>query len=228
MEIYYLICLISLLYNVYVGIMFYKMRNKEYVNSVYEILLESSKVKNVEKVLKNYGIFHFVLSILVLILFFINVFYTIIIFYLCIILENIFFVFISKKGKKLKYIVNLFLFVIILLFTIKSIYSYKVNVNIQNVSNIIIIENGVSDFEEISENDRLNEILKSDIKNIEKMKDKKIELYDQKGKLLIKSDLYEADVKVISTGEYKKIENIIKYNGKYYKIDRDKEQPKNM
>ena len=50
------------------------------------------------------------------------------------------------------------------------------------------------------------------------MKDKKIELYDQKGKLLIKSDLYEAEVKDSSTNEYKKQENIIKYKGKYYKI----------
>lgn len=118
MELYYLVCLISLLYNVYVGIMFYKMRNKEYVNGVYEILLESPKVKNVEKVLKNYGIFHFVL---VLILFFINIFCAIIILYLNIILENIFFVFISKKGKKLKHIINVILFVVI--FGLTSIVS---------------------------------------------------------------------------------------------------------
>ena len=50
------------------------------------------------------------------------------------------------------------------------------------------------------------------------MKDKKIELYDQKGKLLIESDLYEAEVKNSATNEYEKLENIIKYEGKYYKI----------
>ena len=81
-----------------------------------------------------------------------------------------------------------------------------------------MIENGVSDFKELKEKSHLQEIFNSEIKNISKMKDKKIELYDQKGKLLIESDLYEAEVKNSATNEYEKQENIIKYKGKYYKI----------
>ena len=95
---------------------------------------------------------------------------------------------------------------------------YETTKNIYSISYTIVIENGVSDFKELKEKSILEEIFKSEIKNVSKMNDKKIELYDQKGKLLIKSDLYEAEVKNSATNEYEKQENIIKYKGKYYKI----------
>ncbi len=133
-------------------------------------------------------------------------------------LEDIFFIIISKKSEKIKHIISLVSIVIILLFEIKSLQVRETTKNIYNISYTIVIENGVSDFKELKEKSHLQEIFNSEIKNISKMKDKKIELYDQKGKLLIESDLYEAEVKNSATNEYEKIENIIKYKGKYYKI----------
>ena len=133
-------------------------------------------------------------------------------------LEDIFFIIISKKSEKIKHIISLVSIVIILLFEIKSLDNYETTKNIYNISYTIVIENGVSDFKELKEKSILEEIFKSEIKNVSKMKDKKIELYDQKGKLLIESDLYEAEVKISATNEYEKQENIIKYKGRYYKI----------
>ena len=209
---------------VYIGLMFYKIRNKEYVSEVYNILMRNPKMKNPEKILKFYGLFHFVIAALVIILFFIVDLVVIGLFvWVLALLEDIFFIIISKKSEKIKHIISFVSIVIILLIEIKSLNEYETTKNIYNISYTIVIENGVSDFKELKEKSTLEEIFKSEIKNISKMKDKKIELYDQKGKLLIKSDLYEAEVKDSSTNEYKKQENIIKYKGKYYKIYEPKE-----
>ncbi|MBF1299531.1 MAG: hypothetical protein HXM97_00700 [Parvimonas sp.] len=216
--IYGLMVLILTRY-VYIGLMFYKIRNKEYVSEAYNILMRNPKMKNPEKILKYYGLFHFVIAALVIILFFIVDLVVIALFvWVLALLEDIFFIIISKKSEKIKHIISLVSIVIILLFEIKSLDYYETTKNIYNISYTIVIEKGVSDFKELKEKSHLEEILKSEIKNISKMKDKKIELYDQKGKLLIKSDLYEAEVKDSSTNEYEKQENIIKYKGKYYKI----------
>ena len=209
---------------VYIGLMFYKIRNKEYVSEVYNILMRNPKMKNPEKILRYYGLFHFVIAALVIILFFIVDLVVIALFvWVLALLEDIFFIIISKKSEKIKYIISLIFIVIILLFEIKSLDEYETTKNIYSISYTIVIENGVSDFKELKEKSILEEIFKSEIKNISKMKDKKIELYDQKGKLLIKSDLYEAEVKISATNEYEKQENIIKYKGKYYKIYEPKE-----
>ena len=216
---YYVMVAFLSIINVYYGSMFYKMRNKEYVSEVYNILMRNPKIKYAEKILKFYGLFHFVIAALGLMLFFIKNLYIILGFlFVIMILDSLFFVIISKKSEKLNHILNLVLVLIILLFEIKSLDYYETTKNIYNISYTIVIENGVSDFKELKEKSILEEIFKSEIKNISKMKDKKIELYDQKGKLLIKSDLYEAEVKDSSTNEYEKQENIIKYKGKYYKI----------
>ena len=58
---------------------------------------------------------------------------------------------------------------------------------------------------------------------MKRIKDNKIEFYDQKGKLLIESELYEAEVKNMETNEFEKLEKIIKYKGTYYKIYEPKE-----
>ena len=204
---------------VYIGLMFYKIRNKEYVSEVYNILMRNPKIKYAEKILKFYGLFHFVIAALVIILFFIVDLVVIGLFvWVLALLEDIFFIIISKKSEKIKHIISLVFIVIILLFEIKSLDEYETTKNIYSISYTIVIENGVSDFKELKEKSILEEIFKSEIKNISKMKDKKIELYDQKGKLFIKSDLYEAEVKISATNEYEKQENIIKYKGKYYKI----------
>ncbi|MFT4451833.1 hypothetical protein [Parvimonas sp. G1425] len=204
---------------VYIGIMFYKIRNKEYVSEAYNILMRNLKMKNPEKILKFYGLFHFIIATLGIILFFIIDLVVIALFvWVLALLEDIFFIIISKKSEKIKHIISLVSIVIILLFEIKSLDTHETTKNIYNISYTIVIENGLSDFKELKEKSILEEIFKSEIKNISKMRDKKIELYDQKGKLLIKSDLYEAEVKNSATNEYEKIENIIKYKGKYYKI----------
>ena len=39
---------------VYIGLMFYKIRNKEYVSEAYSILMRNPKMKNPEKILKFY------------------------------------------------------------------------------------------------------------------------------------------------------------------------------
>lgn len=216
---YYGMVAFVLVINSYYGIMFYRMRNKEYVSEVYNILMRNPKIKYAEKILKFYGLFHFVIAALGLMLFFIKNLYIILGFlFVIMILDSLFFVIISKKSEKIKHIISLVSIVIILLFEIKSLDYYETTKNIYNISYTIVIENGVSDFKELKEKSHLQEIFKSEIKNISKMKDKKIELYDQKGKLLIESDLYEAEVKNSATNEYEKIENIIKYKGKYYKI----------
>ena len=204
---------------VYIGLMFYKIRNKEYVSEAYNILMRNTKMKNPEKILQFYGLFHFIIATLGIILFFIIDLVVIALFvWVLALLEDIFFIIISKKSEKIKHIISLVSIVIILLFEIKSLQVRETTKNIYNISYTIVIENGVSDFKELKEKSHLQEIFNSEIKNISKMKDKKIELYDQKGKLLIESDLYEAEVKNSATNEYEKQENIIKYKGKYYKI----------
>lgn len=204
---------------VYIGIMFYKIRNKEYVSEAYNIIMRNPKIKNPEKILKFYGLFHFIIVALGIILFFIKNLYIILVFlFTFMILDSLFFVIISKKSEKLKHIINLVLVLVFIFFHLKLVNDVETTQNIYNISYTIVIENGVSDFKELKEKSHLEEIFKSEIKNISKMKDKKIELYDQKGKLLIESDLYEAEVKNSATNEYEKIENIIKYKGKYYKI----------
>lgn len=216
---YYGMVAFVLVINLYYGIMFYRMRNKEYVSEAYNSLMRNPKIKNAEKILKIYGLVHFIIAVLGLMLFFIKNLYIILIFlFAFMILDSLFFIIISKKSEKLKHILNLIFIVIILLFEIKIIDNYETTKNIYNISYKIVIENGVSDFKELKEKSILEEIFNSEIKNISKMKDKKIELYDQKGKLLIESDLYEAEVKDSATNEYEKLENIIKYKGKYYKI----------
>lgn len=216
---YYGMVAFVLVINSYYGIMFYRMRNKEYVSEVYNILMRNPKIKYAEKILKFYGLVHFIIAVLGLMLFFIKNLYIILIFlFAFMILDSLFFIIISKKSEKLKHILNLIFIVIILLFEIKIIDNYETTKNIYNISYTIVIENGVSDFKELKEKSHLEEIFKSEIKNVSKMKDKKIELYDQKGKLLIESDLYEAEVKDSAINEYEKQENIIKYKGKYYKI----------
>ncbi|WP_462361304.1 hypothetical protein [Parvimonas micra] len=216
---YYGMVAFVLVINLYYGIMFYRMRNKEYVSEAYNSLMRNPKIKNAEKILKIYGLVHFIIAVLGLMLFFIKNLYIILIFlFAFMILDSLFFIIISKKSEKLKHILNLIFIVIILLFEIKIIDNYETTKNIYNISYTIVIENGVSDFKELKEKSHLEEIFKSEIKNVSKMKDKKIELYDQKGKLLIESDLYEAEVKDSAINEYEKQENIIKYKGKYYKI----------
>ena len=68
---YYGMVAFVLVINSYYGIMFYRMRNKEYVSEVYNILMRNPKIKYAEKILKFYGLFHFVIAALVIILFFI-------------------------------------------------------------------------------------------------------------------------------------------------------------
>ena len=152
-------------------------------------------------------------------LFFIKNLYIILGFlFVIMILDSLFFVIISKKSEKLNHILNLVLVLIFIFLHLKFANGVEITQKIYNISYTIVIENGDSNFKELKEKSHLEEILKSEIKNISKMKDKKIELYDQKGKLLIESDLYEAEVKNSATNEYEKLENIIKYKGKYYKI----------
>lgn len=216
---YYGMVAFVLVINLYYGIMFYRMRNKEYVSEAYNSLMRNPKIKNAEKILKFYGLFHFIITALGIILFFIKNLYIILVFlFTFMILDSLFFVIISKKSEKLKHIINLVLVLVFIFFHLKLVNDVETTQNIYNISYTIVIENGVSDFKELKEKSHLEEIFKSEIKNISKMKDKKIELYDQKGKLLIKSDLYEAEVKNSATNEYEKLENIIKYKGKYYKI----------
>lgn len=216
---YYVMVAFLSIINVYYGSMFYKMRNKEYVSEVYNILMRNPKIKYAEKILKFYGLFHFVIAALGLMLFFIKNLYIILGFlFVIMILDSLFFVIISKKSEKLYHILNLVLVLIFIFLHLKFANDVEITQKIYNISYTIVIENGDSNFKELKEKSHLEEILKSEIKNISKMKDKKIELYDQKGKLLIKSDLYEAEVKNSATNEYEKQENIIKYKGRYYKI----------
>ena len=207
---YYGMVAFVLVINSYYGIMFYRMRNKEYVSEVYNILMRNPKIKYAEKILKFYGLFHFVIAALGLML--------LGFLFVIMILDSLFFVIISKKSEKLNHILNLVLVLIFIFLHLKFANDIETTQKIYNISYTIVIENGVSDFKELKEKSHLQEIFNSEIKNISKMKDKKIELYDQKGKLLIKSDLYEAEVKNSATNEYEKQENIIKYKGKYYKI----------
>ena len=69
---YYVMVAFLSIINVYYGSMFYKMRNKEYVSEIYNILMRNPKIKYAEKILKFYGLFHFVIAALGLMLFFIN------------------------------------------------------------------------------------------------------------------------------------------------------------
>lgn len=216
---YYGMVAFILVINSYYGIMFYRMRNKEYVSEAYNSLMRNPKIKNAEKILKIYGLVHFIIAVLGLILFFIKNLYIILVFlFAFMILDSLFFVIISKKSEKLNHILNLVLVLIFIFLHLKFANDIETTQKIYNISYTIVIENGDSDFKELKEKSHLEEILKSEIKNISKMKDKKMELYDRKGKLLIKSDLYEAEVKNSATNEYEKMENIIKYKGKYYKI----------
>ncbi|WP_455932030.1 hypothetical protein, partial [Parvimonas micra] len=148
---------------VYIGIMFYKIRNKEYVSEAYNILMRNPKMKNPEKILKFYGLFHFIIATLGIILFFVIDLVVIALFvWILAMLEDIFFILISKKSEKIKHMISLVSIVIILLFEIKSLDTHETTKNIYNISYTIVIENGLSDFKELKEKSHLEEILKSE------------------------------------------------------------------
>lgn len=210
--------------NLYYGIIFYRLKNKEFVSDVYEVLLTNSKIKNPEKNLKIYGLVHIIIAIFSLIFFFIkNVELVLLLPFGLMILDNLFLLIISKKQEKFKYIISIIFIIVIQISYFKLALNGEPARDLYNVSYTIVYENGLSDFKELPENSYLEKIPDENIKNISKIEDNKIEFYDQKGKLLIESELYEAEVKDIETNEFEKQENIIKYKGKYYKIYEPKE-----
>lgn len=205
--------------NIYYGVIFYRLKNKDYVSNVYDILLNNSKIKNPEKILKIYGLVHIIIAVFSLIFFFIkNVELVLLLPFGLMILDNLFLLIISKKQEKFKYIISIIFIIVIQISYFKLTLNGEPARDLYNVSYIIVYENGLSDFKELPENSYLEKIPNENIKNISKIEDNKIEFYDQKGKLLIESELYEAEVKDSYTNEYEKQENIIKYKGKYYKI----------
>lgn len=210
--------------NIYYGVIFYRLKNKDYVSNVYDILLNNSKIKNPEKILKIYGLVHIIIAVFSLIFFFIkNVELVLLLPFGLMILDNLFLLIISKKQEKFKYIISIIFIIVIQISYFKLTLNGEPARDLYNVSYIIVYENGLSDFKELPENSYLEKIPNENIKNISKIEDNKIEFYDQKGKLLIESELYEAEVKNIETNEFEKSENIIKYKGKYYKIYEPKE-----
>ena len=89
---YYGMVAFILVINLYYGIMFYRMRNKEYVSEAYNSLMRNPKIKNAEKILKFYGLVHFVIAALGLILFFIKNLYIILGFlFVIMILDSLFY-----------------------------------------------------------------------------------------------------------------------------------------
>ncbi|MFP5452895.1 hypothetical protein [Parvimonas sp. G1604] len=210
--------------NIYYGVIFYRLKNKDYVSNVYDILLNNSKIKNPEKILKIYGLVHIIIAVFSLIFFFIkNVELVLLLPFGLMILDNLFLLIISKKQEKFKYIISIIFIIVIQISYFKLTLNGEPARDLYNVSYIIVYENGLSDFKELPENSYLEKIPNENIKNISKIEDNKIEFYDQKGKLLIESELYEAEVKNIETNEFEKSENIIKYKGTYYKIYEPKE-----
>ena len=210
--------------NIYYGVIFYRLKNKGYVSNVYDILMNNSKIKNPEKILKIYGLVHIIIAVFSLIFFFIkNIELVLLLPFGLMILDNLFLLIISKKQEKFKYIISIIFIVVIQISYFKLALNGEPARDLYNVSYTIVYENGLSDFKELPENSYLEKIPDENIKNIAKIEDNKIEFYDQKGKLLIESELYEAEVKNIETNEFEKQENIIKYKGKYYKIYEPKE-----
>lgn len=205
--------------NIYYGVIFYRLKNKDYVSNVYDILLNNSKIKNPEKILKIYGLVHIIIAVFSLIFFFIkNIELVLLLPFGLMILDNLFLLIISKKQEKFKYIISIIFIVVIQISYFKLALNGEPARDLYNVSYTIVYENGLSDFKELPENSYLEKIPNENIKNISKIEDNKIEFYDQKGKLLIESELYEAEVKNIETNEFKKSEKIIKHKGTYYKI----------
>ena len=205
--------------NIYYGVIFYRLKNKDYVSNVYDILMNNSKIKNPEKILKIYGLVHIIIAFFSLIFFFIkNVELVLLLPFGLMILDNLFLLVISKKQEKFKYITSIIFIIVIQISYFKFTLNGEPGRDLYNVSYTIVYENGLSDFKELPENSYLEKIPNENIKNISKIEDNKIEFYDQKGKLLIESELYEAEVKNIETNEFEKVEKIIKYKGKYYKI----------
>lgn len=210
--------------NIYYGVIFYRLKNKDYVSNVYDILLNNSKIKNPEKILKIYGLVHIIIAVFSLIFFFIkNVELVLLLPFGLMILDNLFLLIISKKQEKFKYIISIIFIIVIQISYFKLTLNGEPARDLYNVSYIIVYENGLSDFKELPENSYLEKIPNENIKNISKIEDNKIEFYDQKGKLLIESELYEAEVKNIEKNEFEKSEKIIKYKGTYYKIYEPKE-----
>lgn len=205
--------------NLYYGIIFYRLKNKDYVSNVYDILMKNSKIKNPEKILKIYGLVHIIIAVFSLIFFFVkSVELVLLLPFGLMILDNLFLLIISKKQEKFKYIISIIFIIVIQISYFKLTLNGEPARDLYNVSYTIVYENGLSDFKELLENSYLEKISNENIKNISKIKDNKIEFYDQKGKLLIESELYEAEVKDSATNEFEKQENIIKYKGTYYKI----------
>lgn len=210
--------------NIYYGVIFYRLKNKDYVSNVYDILLNNSNIKNPEKILKIYGLVHIIIAVFSLIFFFIkNVELVLLLPFGLMILDNLFLLIISKKQEKFKYIISIIFIIVIQISYFKLTLNGEPARDLYNVSYIIVYENGLSDFKELPENSYLEKIPNENIKNISKIEDNKIEFYDQKGKLLIESELYEAEVKNIEKNEFEKSEKIIKYKGTYYKIYEPKE-----
>ncbi len=210
--------------NIYYGVIFYRLKNKDYVSNVYDILLNNSKIKNPEKILKIYGLVHIIIAVFSLIFFFIkNIELVLLLPFGLMILDNLFLLIISKKQEKFKYIISIIFIVVIQISYFKLALNGEPARDLYNVSYTIVYENGLSDFKELPENSYLEKIPDENIKNISKIEDNKIEFYDQKGKLLIESELYEAEVKNMETNEFEKLEKIIKYKGTYYKIYEPKE-----
>jgi len=210
--------------NIYYGVIFYRLKNKDYVSNVYDILLNNSKIKNPEKILKIYGLVHIIIAVFSLIFFFIkNIELVLLLPFGLMILDNLFLLIISKKQEKFKYIISIIFIVVIQISYFKLTLNGEPARDLYNVSYTIVYENGLSDFKELPENSYLEKIPDENIKNISKIEDNKIEFYDQKGKLLIESELYEAEVKNVETNEFEKSEKIIKYKGTYYKINEPKE-----
>ena len=58
--------------NIYYGVIFYRLKNKDYVSNVYDILMNNSKIKNPEKILKIYGLVHIIIAVFSMIFFFIK------------------------------------------------------------------------------------------------------------------------------------------------------------
>lgn len=225
-DIYYYYGMIAFLtaVNIYYGVIFYRLKNKDYVSNVYDILMNNSKIKNPEKILKIYGLVHIIIAIFSLIFFFIkNIELVLLLPFGLMILDNLFLLIISKKQEKFKYIISIIFIVVIQISYFKLALNGEPARDLYNVSYTIVYENGLSDFKELPENSYLEKIPDENIKNISKIEDNKIEFYDQKGKLLIESELYEAEVKNMETNEFEKLEKIIKYKGTYYKIYEPKE-----
>ena len=225
-DIYYYYGMIAFLtaVNIYYGVIFYRLKNKDYVSNVYDILMNNSKIKNPEKILKIYGLVHIIIAIFSLIFFFIkNIELVLLLPFGLMILDNLFLLIISKKQEKFKYIISIIFIVVIQISYFKLALNGEPARDLYNVSYTIVYKNGLSDFKELPENSYLEKIPNENIKNISKIKDNKIEFYDQKGKLLIESELYEAEVKNVETNEFEKSEKIIKYKGTYYKINEPKE-----